>query len=351
MQVNFDILVSGCNTECRHCYVNGGPGANMPSDAVFECIKKLDEIAAHLPFEACFTLDNEPMNHPDIVSIIRAAAATKHIKHFHHGMTTGIALMRRADRDEIIKAYIDNGFDEFGITLHGNAEHHNEIVSRNGAYQKAIEAAEYLKSRGARISVSLMFNRCFVDDAAELDGVLTALAPEFVYFAIPNFTPNSRMLGFEPYRASYGDLVAIEAYLKKWCSGADRIFQRAENGTVGAMIAQLENGASLKERFETEQDELYLSVHWDCGLFLGNSGAETVSLGDLRSLDPERTAEFIMNRRGNRDYGAFYDAERLPDTESLISALKRLDKGLVYCDPESVIHRGLAELGVPTLIL
>ncbi len=30
MKVNFDILIAGCNTRCRHCYVNGGPGGLMP---------------------------------------------------------------------------------------------------------------------------------------------------------------------------------------------------------------------------------------------------------------------------------------------------------------------------------
>ena len=95
MDINFDLIISGCNTRCRHCYVNGGPGRNIPLSDALRCIARLDELGAALPVSASFTMDNEPFNHPDIAAIIRAAASVKHIAHFHHGMTTGIALLRR----------------------------------------------------------------------------------------------------------------------------------------------------------------------------------------------------------------------------------------------------------------
>ena len=79
MNINFDILVSGCNTRCKHCYVNGGPGSMMKLEDAFLFIEKLDALAELLPFEASFTLDNEPMNHPDIASIIRKAKTTRYI--------------------------------------------------------------------------------------------------------------------------------------------------------------------------------------------------------------------------------------------------------------------------------
>lgn len=58
MNVNFDILVSGCNTRCKHCYVNGGPGSMMKLEDALLFIEKLDALAEFLPFEASFTLDN-----------------------------------------------------------------------------------------------------------------------------------------------------------------------------------------------------------------------------------------------------------------------------------------------------
>ena len=40
--INIDFLVAGCNTHCRHCYVNGGPGPIMPVEDALMCIDKLD---------------------------------------------------------------------------------------------------------------------------------------------------------------------------------------------------------------------------------------------------------------------------------------------------------------------
>lgn len=175
MNINFDILVSGCNTRCKHCYVNGGPGSMMKLEDALLFIEKLDALAEFLPFEASFTLDNEPMNHPDIAPIIRKAATTRYIEHYHHGMTSGIALMRRKDRHAVMQAYLDCGYRDFGITIHGNAAHHDEIVRREGALKIAIEAAEFMKSCGAEVGASLMFNRFFAEDADEIDGMLQQL--------------------------------------------------------------------------------------------------------------------------------------------------------------------------------
>ncbi len=38
------------------------------------------------------------MNHRTLQKILAAAAQTKHISYYHHGMTTGLGLMHRRDR-------------------------------------------------------------------------------------------------------------------------------------------------------------------------------------------------------------------------------------------------------------
>lgn len=351
MEVNFDLLISGCNTRCRHCYVNGGPGRNMPPEDALLCIEKLDELTAALPYNASMTLDNEPMNHPDIIKIIRTASSTKHIVNFHHGMTTGIALLNRKDRAEVMKAYVGCGMTEFGITLHGNAEHHDFIVRREGAHAASLAAAEFMRSYGAEIGVSLMLNRFFAEDAAEIDAALAALKPDCIYFAIPNYTPHANMPAFEPFRASMDTLSALRPRLKGWQQDADELFERAVNGSVSAVIGQLENGLKLRDLFEAPQNELYLCVHQDRRLYFGNTGVETLCLGDLKTLNIAGTAAFIANQPGNRDYGAFYDTAVLPKEEELIGALKRMPGDLIFSDAASVICRGLADMGIPTKII
>ena len=113
----------------------------------------------------------------------------------------------------------------------------------------------------------------------------------------------------------------------------------------------MEQGLSLQDLFAQKQEELYLSVHQDRLLYMGNTGAETACLGDLDTIDIAAAAGKISRAPGNRDYGAFYAPDLLPGQEELICALKRLPPDTLYGDPASVICRGLAELRTPTRIL
>lgn len=354
MEINFDLLISGCNTRCKHCYVNGGPGPNIPVEDALLCISRLDELAAALPASPVpsFTMDNEPFNHPDIITIVRAAAAAKHIRYYHHGMTTGIALMNRKDKESVVRAYMDCGYHVFGITLHGSPEHHDEIVRRQGAFRASVEAAEYLKSLGAKISVSLMFNRFFPEDAAVIDQALQQIGPDDgIWFAVPNYTPVPGMRDFEPYRGSLEDLYALSDRLEAWGQNRNELLNDAERHTPAAVLKRFEQGLTVKELFMQEQTDLYLTVHQDCRLCMGNTGVETACLGDLRFLDIRQAAEVISKMPGNRDYGAFYALDRLPPQEEITAALKWLPQHNAYSDTASVIHCALAEAGVPTRIL
>ncbi len=351
MEMNVDLLIAGCNTRCRHCYVNGGPGECMPLEDALFCIRRLDALAAMLPFPVSFTLDNEPMNHPELASILRAAAGAEHMDHFHHGMTTGIALMARPDRDAVALAYRDAGCGEFGITLHGAPEHHDEIVRRKGAFAVSVAAAEYLKNQGFSVSVSLMFNRFFPADARELNRTIEALEPDFLYFAPPIYTPHPRMAEFELCRGNLSDLRALSGWLREWRQDPEDTVYRAEQATPGAVLRFLEQGRTVRELFAEKQEELYLTVHRDSRLYMGNTGAETLCLGDLRTLDLSRAAEIIRNAPGNRDYGAFYAPDCLPTEETILSALRRLPSDRLFGDRPSVIYRTLEELGTPTRLL
>lgn len=348
MTVNFDFLVSGCNTRCRHCYVNGGPGSLMPLVDALLFIDKLDSLAELLPYDASFTLDNEPMNHPDIEHIIRRAAAAQHIKNYHHGMTSGIALINREDRQAVMQTYLDCGCRDFGVTIHGNAPHHDELVRREGAYQAAIEAAEFMSSCGAKVGVSLMFNRFFNTDAEEISAQLRRLQPDYIYFAIPNFTPHANMTAFEPYRGSLDTLRRIRPWLAQWRQREDELTREA--CTVGMLREQLRQGLDIAALFRCPQDELYMTVHQNGDLFVGNTGAETRRLGNLRTLNLQETARHIGELPGNRDYGAFYEEALLPGREALLHALDQLPRDLLYSDRASVIYRALTMLGVPTKI-
>lgn len=349
--INIDFLVSGCNTRCRHCYVNGGPGAMMSVEDALLCIEKLDVFASHIPDDVTFTLDHEPMNHPHLDQILYAASHTRHIQNYHHGMTSGVGLMGRKDKEAVIRSYLNCGYDDFGITLHGSAYHHDEIVRRSGAYDAAVAAAEFIKTQGAKINVSLMLNRFFAEDAETISAILDRLRPDYIYFAMPIFTPHRNMMDFEPYRASLETVETISGYLAEWQQDTDKIIHAASQSTISAALEILRRGITLPELFAQEQDELYLTLHQDRKLYVGNSGVETRCLGDLQIMDPKAAAEIIRSLPGNRDYGAFYDVGALPLTDDLINALKGLPQDTVYGDFPSIIYRGLTALNIPTKIM
>ena len=349
--INVDFLVAGCNTHCLHCYVNGGPGPMMPVEDALLCIEKLDAMAAYLPGDVSFTLDHEPVNHPHLDQILYAVSHTRHIQNYHHGMTTGVGLMARKDKEDVIRAYQDCGYHDFGITIHGCAERHNEIVRRAGAYDAAVAAAEFIQAQGAEINVSLMLNRFFAEDAENISALLRRLQPDYIYFAMPIFSPHRNMMDFEPYRASIKTIEGLHGYLAEWRQDEGKIISTAMENTAASAVERLKRGDDLRKLFMQKQDGLYLSLHQDCMLYVGNSGVETRCLGDLRSIDLEAAAEIIRSLPGNRDYGAFYDMDVLPSAADLIKALEGLPQDAVYGDFPSIIYRGLADLGTPTKIL
>lgn len=349
MNINIDFLVSGCNTRCKHCYVNGGPGPLMDVDDALTCIEKLDAAAQFLPAGTSFTLDHEPMNHPHLDKILNAAANTKYIRNYHHGMTTGVGLMARRDKDAVVQSYLDNGYQTFGITIHGIGKHHDEIVGRAGAYEKAFASARYLQEKGAHVEVSVMFNRFFPSDAEEINSMLEKLRPDYIGFAVPIFTPHANMKGFEQYRGDIDALKSLTNYLPQW--NGDDIGKQADQYTIAATVTELKNGMKLRKKFQDPQDELYLTLHPDGKLYVGNTGMETELLCDLRFADTNELAEHINRLSPNRDYTAFYDLDVLPTEEELVSVLETLPQGYVYGDKESVLYRGLAELNIPTKII
>ncbi len=350
MKVNIDFLVSGCSTQCVHCYVNGGPGPFMQTDDALACIEKLDQISALLPEEASFTLDHEPMNHPEIAKILHAASHTKHIINYHHGMTAGVGFMARCDKEAVVKSYLENRYNEFGITLHGVSAHHDEIVNRKGAFDKTINAARFFSRQGCRVQISLMMNRFFAEDAGRISCLIDDIGAEDIYFAVPIFTPHSNMMRFEPYRATLETFESIYRYLPGWNQNPEEVMERARRNSVGGVGENVQY-MDLRRLWKEKQDVLYLTLHQDCTIYVGNSGAETQALGDLRKLNPKFVAEIIQKLPGNYDYSAYYDIENVPDAERVWRALKAIPQDLVYGDFASALYRAFVELAVPTKLL
>lgn len=322
----------------------------MPIKDVLLCMEKLDEIAEFLSDDSAFTLDHEPMNHPQLDQILYAASRTKYIENYHHGMTTGVALMHRKDKEAVIQSYLDHGYRSFGITIYGGGAHHDEIVRRKGAFDTTVSAAKFLLQMGARLDISLMMNRHFAEDADEISRMIDALDTENVWLVNPIFTPHANMMAFEPHRATLRTFETIRNHLSHWHLSEQDVMKAAQQNSVEAAIDRL-HVTDLHQLWNVPQTELYLSLHPDCKLYVGNSGVETTCLGDLRTLEAKETAAIINALPGNREYGAFFEERELPPIETVYSALETMPQNLVFGDFESVLYRVFADAGVPTTFI
>ena len=193
-----------------------------------------------------------------------------------------------------------------------------------------------------------MFNRFFTDDALEIDAVIQRLQPTYIFFAVPNFTPHVHMTDFEPYRGSLENFQRIRPWLERWKQNIDELAE--EICTIGMLRGQLEEGLDIATLFRQPQDEIYMTVHQNGELYVGNTGVETECLGNLRTLDIEETAKRISELPGNRDYSAFYEVNQLPDREALIHAFDQQPQDLLYSDKASAIYRMLTSIGIPTIL-
>ena len=185
----------------------------------------------------------------------------------------------------------------------------------------------------------------------KISRLLDQLRPDYVFGAIPIFTPHRNMLDFEPYRANQQDIASLSGFLSRWGLDAPALLESALQNTPSAVLRRFREQVDLASRFNQPQNEMYLTIHPDCTLYYGNTGAETRCLGDLRHLDIGKTADILMHLPGNRDYGAFYHIDALSDTDTLCNALNVLPQVLVYGDFEGVLYRALVHLDIPTILL
>lgn len=203
---------------------------------------------------------------------------------------------------------------------------------------------------GCQLKVSFMMNHYFSEDADDLSKLLDDLGTENVRLVSPIFVPHANMMMFEPHRATLGTFDAILHYLPHWHQKEQEVIETAQQNCVEEAMNRLHN-IDLHQLWTGEQTDLYLTLHHDCKLYVGNSGTETRCLGDLRTLAPQEVADIINSLPGNCDYDAYYDEKELPTIENIYKAIKELPHDLVYGDFESILYRAFVDLGVPTKML
>lgn len=200
MDYNIDILVAGCDTSCLHCYVNGGPGPQMRLEAFYLCLERLRLAFERFGRALTFTLDNELYGHAHALELLRYVADTCGDSYYHHGSTTGIALLERQDAPALLRLLREKSWTETSFAIHGGRENHDRIVARRGALETLERAAALCRSEGMTIWISLMASKCLLADRAEVAALLNRLPHDGLLPVIPDYYPTPRLRRYQSIR-------------------------------------------------------------------------------------------------------------------------------------------------------
>lgn len=352
MEYNFDLVVAGCSTNCRHCYVDGGPAGTMALSDIRLCLEKLAPVLEALGPNASLTLDNEPVNHPQILQIIPMVSHLLGDHYYHHGSTTGLPLLRRQDRDPVAKAMVDAGWLETSMTLFGGQTHHNHMVRNPKAFAAMEEAARFFRDRGFRLGFSLMLNQGLIEDREAVSRFLDRHPHDFVYFAVTSYVPTDRLRAFQIHRATLEQCRKLRGYLSAWGLDEAAIFSDLERHSQRNVFASLRTGFDCRFLESKSPSQAFFTIGPDLELYYGNTGARTRALGNMRLLESGQILELAQAASPNWDYSAFYDLDRLPDSETILAQVEPLlDANYVYDTVASCLYRLFDLCGIPSILI
>lgn len=351
MEYNFDIIVAGCSTNCCHCYVDGGPEQPVVLADFRLCLEKLAPVLEALGEAASVTLDNEPANHPDVLEIIRMTCDLIPGHYYHHGSTTGLPLLRRADRENVAKAMLHAGWTEVSLTLHGGREHHNALVRNPMAFDGLQDAAAFYAGRDFQVGISLMLNRHLIEDREEVTRLLEQTPHSSTYFAVTSYVPTRRLREFQPLRATLSLCESLKGYLTAWGLNETELLTRFRQYSEQAVWDRLQTGFDCRALERESPETVFLTVDQALNLYYGNTGARTARLGNLHTMTSREILEAVQGLSANWDYSAFYDLDRLPPAREILDRVRpRLTENYVYDGIASCLYRWFDLCGIPTII-
>lgn len=334
MEYNIDILVAGCNTACTHCYVNGGKAPSMQIEDFKYCMEKLEPVFAHFGKQISFTLDNELYNHPNVKEILELVEQKYSKNYYHHGSTTGIAILEHPNREEIFEILKRNDWLEVSFAIHGGRETHDEMVNCNGALEAIIKASRLFKENGFEVWLSLMISKKFVEDLPEVAELLGEILYDHILPVIPDYYPNSRLMKYQEIRCAneeYGDVIDffktinvptadVEIVAEKY--NEESVLQHLEPKVLGRMLA--------------EKETAFFHINQNLDFYIGNTGSAQRFGGNLRECSAEKIIQWMESSADN-----FYETATIHYEDILEAAstgkLVRSKENYVYPNEVSAI--------------
>jgi hopanoid biosynthesis associated radical SAM protein HpnH len=198
-----------CNLECAGCGKIQHPTDILRKRlSVQQCIEAVEECGAPVVSIA----GGEPLVHEEIDKIVEALVARKKFVY----LCTNALLMRRK-----LDQFKPSPYFTWMVHIDGLRQRHDEVVCREGTFDKAVEAIKEAKRRGFRVGTNTTFFE--PDDAPDIRAVLDYLndelgvdlmeiSPGYAYEKAPD---QEHFLGVESTRRIFREAFA-GGKRKKW---------------------------------------------------------------------------------------------------------------------------------------
>lgn len=355
MKYTFEITIAGCAANCAHCYVCGGPGPQMKFHTFQFIIQKLKPILDKLSGDIAVTLGNELFCHSQITDVLSfTAKAIPQYFSFREDPvpTTGIALVDREDRDQIIENLKQVGASGFMLAVHGSEQSHNQIVQRSSGYTKLFEAADYFAQRDMDILFNLIISKPLCTDFRKVMRKVSSYPHADVALTVPLYVPTNRMRIYQSHRAEYRDCMELADAAVEYGINTETLLAHCRNHNEAAVISRLQTeGFSYREEQRRATLWKFFHIMQNGDLFYGNAGAHTKYLGNLFRIQDDKLLEEILQSAPNYDYTAYYSEEVFFSLEKQLNTLPPRTHNYVYAGKAECIYALLDEIGVKNALI
>ena len=321
-EITFDIVVSGCATDCWHCYISGGPASLMAIRDYENVLVFVDEfcrIAKGQNIKVYPYLDLEPMLHPEIEKILSLARTIDGFSIPACIPTTGLPITTRNDWEQVLTAYHDAGVRQLEFTLHGPEAIHDKAVSRKGAFQCLNEAVQRAKRYSFEISLNLMVSKPMLKQFQETMYVVERNEYNHKRAQIPSYAPNEKLRGFEQYRPELADVIPYREFFQEFCDNKVRdaeYWNNVEESTEEKAYQELLSNKGKYESYQLIIDSLptwyFLTVGPGLDIWYGNGFHRTQKLGQIGKSTPMEVLEKVLDRYPNYSFGGYFPIDRVP---------------------------------------
>ncbi len=319
-----------------HCYVNGGKATEMSFENFECCMKKLIPMFERLGEKIGFTLDNEIYNHQDAEKVLGFVEKNCAQNYYHHGSTTGIAILNHPKREEILQILKRNHWMDVSFAIHGGTETHNKIVHNNEGMSSIMEASKLFKENGFEVWISLMISKEMVEDLSLLADILDKIPYSHLLPVIPDYYPTNRLMKYQEIRCTVEEYASVMEFLKGYEVDTksiqeavveyneEYVFQSLMNNQE-AMVEQIK-----KQLYENETAFFHVDQKLDS--YVGNTGSALKCCGNLRECSSEELLDWILSAEDN-----YYETASIHYGD-IIDAVR---DGKIRCSKENYVYPSL----------